>query len=171
MMIETPYTTMNSGYELWLSYRLLQEPLRSQWAATAAYCVALGSSPILESVRSELKRALPALLGEVLHTEIESARLIVGTSDDLQKSSYALDKDTLGCVPESGEGWLIHRDPDNRLYVVSHGERGVLYGVFALLRLMQTGTPVPEKNITDSPALNLRGLNHWDNPDGSIERG
>ena len=41
-------------------------------------------------------------------------------------------------------------------------ERGLLYGAYALLRGERTSS---------APAFRLRILNHWDNPDGTIERG
>ena len=40
-------------------------------------------------------------------------------------------------------------------------ERGLLYGAYALLR---------GEHTSSAPAFSLRILNHWDNPDGSIER-
>ena len=53
-------------------------------------------------------------------------------------------------------------------------EYGLLYGSFHLLRLQQTynipAGPV-EKSWEESPAFNLRILNHWDNLDGTVERG
>jgi alpha-glucuronidase len=48
-------------------------------------------------------------------------------------------------------------------------EAGLLYGVFELLRRQQTGQPVPE--AVSNPSYEHRLLNHWDNPDGSVERG
>lgn len=53
--------------------------------------------------------------------------------------------------------------------VLSSTENGILYGAYTLLRLQQTGETV--KTMTDSPTSNLRILNHWDNPNGTIERG
>ena len=62
-------------------------------------------------------------------------------------------------------------------------EAGLLYGTFELLRLqntraIDTGGIAPiagydGRNIdkTEQPAFSLRLLNHWDNLDGSIERG
>ncbi len=44
-----------------------------------------------------------------------------------------------------------------------------LYGVYELLRRQQTGEPV--KEMICNPSYEARVLNHWDNPDGSIERG
>ncbi|QIL76651.1 alpha-glucuronidase [Hymenobacter sp. HDW8] len=48
-------------------------------------------------------------------------------------------------------------------------EAGLLYGVYELLRRQQTGQPV--QNDLLNPSYEHRLLNHWDNPDGSVERG
>ena len=48
---------------------------------------------------------------------------------------------------------------------------GVLYGVFHLLRLMQTRQPLDRLELQERPAIQLRVLNHWDNLDRSVERG
>jgi alpha-glucuronidase len=48
-------------------------------------------------------------------------------------------------------------------------EAGILYGAFELLRRQQTGQPVADKVF--NPSYEHRLLNHWDNPDGSVERG
>lgn len=46
---------------------------------------------------------------------------------------------------------------------------GLLYGTYELLRRQQTGEPIVEKVY--NPSYQVRTLNHWDNLDGSIERG
>ncbi|NML67222.1 alpha-glucuronidase [Hymenobacter sp. RP-2-7] len=46
---------------------------------------------------------------------------------------------------------------------------GLLYGAFELLRRQQTGQPVTTEVV--NPSYERRLLNHWDNPDGSVERG
>jgi alpha-glucuronidase len=48
-------------------------------------------------------------------------------------------------------------------------EQGILYGVFELLRRQQTGQDV--RNVISNPSYEYRVLNHWDNLNGSIERG
>lgn len=53
--------------------------------------------------------------------------------------------------------------------VQSGTEAGLLYGVYELLRRQHTAQPVG--NIVSNPSYEVRILNHWDNPDGSIERG
>lgn len=59
---------------------------------------------------------------------------------------------------------------DNGVVTVSSStENGLLYGAYTLLRLQQTGEAV--MTMSDSPTSNLRILNHWDNPNGTVERG
>ncbi|HVT80975.1 MAG TPA: alpha-glucuronidase, partial [Phycisphaerae bacterium] len=50
-------------------------------------------------------------------------------------------------------------------------EIGRLYGAFHLIRLLQTDRSIDNLDIAQTPRLQLRVLNHWDNLDGSIERG
>ena len=50
-------------------------------------------------------------------------------------------------------------------------ETGLLYGAYHLLRLQQTGANVTDTTLTESPSYDLRILNHWDNLNGTIERG
>jgi len=54
--------------------------------------------------------------------------------------------------------------------VRANTEFGILYGVFELLRRQQTGE-VLSSEIISNPSYEIRILNHWDNPNGSIERG
>jgi alpha-glucuronidase len=55
--------------------------------------------------------------------------------------------------------------------IAANSEIGVLYGAFAFLRRIQTGQPIDHLEVRDSPKLMVRVLDHWDNLDGSIERG
>ncbi len=47
----------------------------------------------------------------------------------------------------------------------------MLYGAFRLLREIQTGRRLDDLDIESAPALRLRLLDHWDNLDGTVERG
>jgi alpha-glucuronidase len=53
--------------------------------------------------------------------------------------------------------------------VQANTELGILYGTYEFLRRQQTGQPIGEEIC--NPSYEFRVLNHWDNPDGSIERG
>lgn len=63
-----------------------------------------------------------------------------------------------------GDGFRI-----NENNVQANTEMGILYGVYELLRCQQTKQAV-QNNICN-PSYELRILNHWDNLDGTIERG
>jgi alpha-glucuronidase len=53
--------------------------------------------------------------------------------------------------------------------VQANDENGILYGVFELLRRQQTGETIQEEIC--NPSYERRILNHWDNLNGSVERG
>ncbi len=53
--------------------------------------------------------------------------------------------------------------------IEANTDKGILHGVYELLRNQQAG----EKPTTgiDNPSYEFRLLDHWDNPDGTVERG
>lgn len=53
--------------------------------------------------------------------------------------------------------------------IQANTDLGILNGVYELLRRQQTGEAIQDAVI--NPSYELRLLNHWDNLDGSIERG
>ena len=66
------------------------------------------------------------------------------------------------------DGFTISGD-DNRIMITARHDIGLLYGTYEVLRLQGTERPVTEQS--QHPKFKLRLLNHWDNLDGSIERG
>ena len=70
----------------------------------------------------------------------------------------------------SEEGYHIC-EKDGLLIIAAGGPGGILYGSFACIRYLQTGCTIKGVNVKESPSNPLRMLNHWDNMDGSIERG
>ncbi len=65
------------------------------------------------------------------------------------------------------EGFRIQAKGDGAEIRASQ-DIGLLYGAYALLRQQQTSGI---RNLRSAPRFNLRLLNHWDNLDGSVERG
>ncbi len=57
---------------------------------------------------------------------------------------------------------------DSMITLSGNSEIGLLYGVYWLLR---NGDGVASGRYEEEPAYDIRILNHWDNPDGTIERG
>ena len=66
------------------------------------------------------------------------------------------------------EGPRVYRDKKG-LVLSANNDLGLLYGSYALLRDNAAGKAIALREET--PAYNVRVLNHWDNLDGTIERG
>ncbi len=62
----------------------------------------------------------------------------------------------------------ISSDGEGHFTLQSGSAVGLLYGAYHLLRQQQTGGTLTAHEV---PFFPLRLLNHWDNPDGSVERG
>ena len=134
-----------------------------------------GTSATCEIIRDELRSATSAMLGQaapINEKSVQTGALIVGTP---KNSALIRDLKWSAALQANGdEGFVIRstRIGDKPVTVIaSNGEIGAMYGVFHLLRLMQTGQPIDRLNISERPALQLRLMNHWDNPNGTIERG
>lgn len=69
------------------------------------------------------------------------------------------------------EGYTISGDKQAGITIQSASDIGLLYGAYHLLRLQETGNDTDQLLITESPAYDLRLLNHWDNLNGTVERG
>ncbi|WP_352421555.1 alpha-glucuronidase [Proteiniphilum sp.] len=78
------------------------------------------------------------------------------------------DKELLGLKKD---GYIISGDKQKGVTVRSASDTGLLYGAYHLLRLQETQNGSDRLQITESPKYDLRLLNHWDNLNGTIERG
>jgi alpha-glucuronidase len=165
-----------SGYELWLRYRRVNDAERlAQYRAAINRVIVLGAHATAAIIKSELTRALPALLDidvPIADKPIGNA-LIVGTIDELETFSISISQNDLG-----DEGFVIayantsplapHPSP---LIITANTSTAALTGVFHFLRLLQTHQDIRALNIVSRPRIRHRLLAHWDNLDGSIERG
>lgn len=55
--------------------------------------------------------------------------------------------------------------------VEANTEQGLMYGIYGVQRLNVCGDVDTLRRVTSVPAYDLRILNHWDNLDGTVERG
>ena len=97
--------------------------------------------------------------------------LVIGTSKNRTIKSFGFEK-TLKSL--GYEGYILKSvKKKNKTYTVVAGnsDAGLLYGVYHLLRLIQTNQFDENLNILEKPAYNHRLLNHWDNLDRTVERG
>ena len=66
---------------------------------------------------------------------------------------------------------------DGKITISASTDAGLLYGAYHLLRLEHTGKSCAydsngkDLDIKEEPFYDLRILNHWDNPNGTVERG
>jgi len=156
------------GYDLWLRYNLIDDAnLLDVYRSMLKNIVMSTHTSTLQVAYEELSQGLLGLLGESipLITKNDSvATLICGISLE----DAIVDDIDLAQVGE--EGYVIVSNPD-QIIITANTDVGVLYGVFAFLRLLQTHQSIENLHIISAPKLKLRMLNHWDNLDGTIERG
>lgn len=68
------------------------------------------------------------------------------------------------------EGFRIEYSTKGMVSVKANSDAGVLYGAFHVIRLCAEGKMKPGV-VEEVPAFRYRVLNHWDNPNGTVERG
>lgn len=82
------------------------------------------------------------------------------------------DENDAGDFVPDNEGYAVYFDENKNILIVSSAsERGILYGVFELLRQLQCGSKITELSLFKNPSIPVRMLDHWDNMYGDIERG
>jgi alpha-glucuronidase len=149
--------------------------LRDAYRHAASAIVAPRSSPTGALIVAELQRGLSGLLGASVpvsqKVETDGA-IVVGTPANSPVIAGLGWSEPLASAGDAG--YLIRSATVGRhrvTVIASPGEIGALYGVFHFLRLIQTRQPIAPVKIAERPRLELRLLDHWDNLDGSIERG
>jgi alpha-glucuronidase len=162
-----------TGYDLWLRYIPLSEkPLLDHYKAAASQIVVQDTAATMGKAVSELKRGLDGLLGQSTRKQssvTQNGSIVLGTpsnSSIIRGLSLALDS-----CPEAYTIVSATVNEKRIVAIASSGAMGVLYGTFHLLRLIQTGEMLHNLSLRESPKIKRRLLNHWDNIDGSIERG
>ena len=163
------------GYRLWLRYDPLPIAQTNSYVRQVVAIHVPGTSATLNAVRLELTTACSGLLrttipavesvdrnGVLIAGTPKSSPAIAGLNLDRQLSERGPEGFIIRTVTVSGRPAIV---------IASIADTGVLYGAFHFLRLLQTGQPIDRLNVSEKPRLGIRVLNHWDNLDGSIERG
>ncbi|HEV3276876.1 MAG TPA: alpha-glucuronidase family glycosyl hydrolase [Terriglobia bacterium] len=175
-----------TGEAAWLRYQPIQDPaVRRRYDSMPSAVVTLGDSEVLRSARLELVRGVGGMLGRRLSAEPNhtgpnltepqppGGLILLGTLVQLRGALPSLRASGLGLpssLPEDAY-WLTTTEVRGSRLVVIAGsnERGVLYGVFGLLRKISLNQPLVDE--AQAPYASIRWVNDWDNLDGSIERG
>ncbi|MBS1705942.1 MAG: glucosiduronase [Armatimonadetes bacterium] len=142
----------DDGYAAWLRFM----PLDSEYSGPREIVVEC-QDRLAWTAAQELQFGLECLYGECLE---------IGTGPSL--SAYVLRISADARLVE--DGFCIRTEGKNRI-IEATNPRGLLYGVFSLLRATDTRQFPKEQPWIENPSAPIRYLNHWDNLDGSIERG
>jgi alpha-glucuronidase len=134
---------------------------------------ALGNEPLENVAVTELVKGIDNLYGSAPSIGVNSTEeeaVVVGTAEQV-RSAYPSLNIPSNLPPEAF--WIAesHSAGKRIVVVAGGGDRGVLYGAFALVRELANVGWKPTTIITEAPALPIRWVDEWDNSDGSIERG
>jgi alpha-glucuronidase len=170
------YTLLASdGYQLWLNHSKVSESLQKNYKEKITGFTVCGESPTLKLVKQELQTGLQTMLGTPVQEypgKIGDNILIAGTPGSSAELKNIVPENKLKALGE--EGYLIKsaKVKGKKLIVITaNSDIGVLYGTFQFLRMLQTGADLKNLAVICAPKLKIRILNHWDNLNGSIERG
>lgn len=103
---------------------------------------------------------------KIVMRELQEARWSQRIAYKLVKS-----KNSKAKTPVVDEEYSICTDANGKALLTSASTQGLLYATYDLLRHKACGEPVEHINKVEKPTYALRVLNHWDNLDGTIERG
>jgi len=162
-----------TGYDAWLRYAPLPAPIMARMGSVPTSVTLIGDSPILRSARDEIVRGLSSVLATPVTASTApppAPTILLGTLERIRPlvpaapmpADLTADGFWLGTTTLRGQTVWVVAGPN---------ERGVLYGAFALLQRIARGENVSRLNERQEPAAPIRWVNHWDNLDGTIERG
>ncbi|MCR5799363.1 MAG: alpha-glucuronidase [Lachnospiraceae bacterium] len=144
--------------QCWIDYSNL--PKNSQAYAgyfSALYVDGFKKDEVISTAYGELKKAAEGLYGCTPEVELEVPESGIAF---IRSEDESLGK----------EGYRIHVK-DNVAFIEAATSAAVIYATFRLLALIRTSALTPDTDITEVPDNPIRMLDHWDNMDGSIERG
>ena len=171
-----PLPPDEDGSLLWLRYEKVPIAGRlAEYQAGLNQIVRAGSSATLQAAQSELATGLSGLLGmnvPVVDKPTGGGAVVLGTP----ASSTIINGLALGSrlTAVGSEGYVVQAadvSGNAAIVIAANSDVGVLRGSFALLRHLQTHRALADLPSSSAPKIKRRLLNHWDNMDGSVERG
>lgn len=160
-------------YKAWLRNNSIEdEALQKEYEQALSHVVIAERSQVVSTALNELIAGIESTLGMTPFISKEprsDAFIHLGTISSNVAETYELTAQQRSEI--SAEGFLLKSITNEQLILIGGSDRGLLYGVFHLLRLINTGQSLLDLNTIENPNSQLRLINHWDNVDGSIERG
>lgn len=164
----------DEGYRLWLRYEPLPPRSMTIYRQRIKSIAVQGNSATFDAIRNELRVGCMGLLATPVEIQRNrnDASVVIGTlatSHLVRTLHWENELKKLG--PEGFRIRTVQNAHRSVVVIASTTDIGALYGAFHFLRLLQTEVAIDHLQVDQSPRLKLRLLNHWDNLDGSIERG
>ncbi len=169
IVMGTTAAQAEDGYGLWMRYRPLAATQAGALNPSVQSIERRGDTPTLRVAADEVRRGIAGLSGHAVADGASAHPIVLATATDRDVAALRLPLTTLG-----DEGYIVRTTTiggKRATLVTANTDRGVLYGSFALLRYVQTGSSLDRIDLTSAPRVKLRVLNHWDNLDGVVERG
>ncbi len=156
----------------WLRYSALSPQAAKTYDFLPDKVVLLGDSAVLKSAEQELTRGIEQMLARTIvsRASIQGPSIVLGTMRQFeQHEKLSWPKG----LTEADAFWITRtKIHGSECFIIAGGnDRGVLYGVFALLSKIARGENFAAINEGQRPYAPIRWVNQWDNIDGSIERG
>ncbi|MCM3110904.1 alpha-glucuronidase family glycosyl hydrolase [Lederbergia lenta] len=155
------------GYKAWLQYTLKNDKQKDYYSSYLRVITYHQESEVIDAATKELSRAVKGMLGispEIKKSSIDeqSEGVLLKLNSHTSKAYQSFNKEL--------DRYQIEQ-MGKQIIISSNSDKGILYGVFHLLRIIQSDESIEGLLITEKPRNQLRMINQWDNMDGSIERG
>jgi len=140
------------GSRLWLRYEPLPPPIAQQYSNLIRSIKADTRTETARIAVGEFRTAFQKMTGQtILLSENKQTNQLIFKREKRKDEAYAIQS---------------FSSPRGNVTVISSpNDVGFLYGVFHLLRLMQTQSDITRLNISEKPSYDRRILNHWEYED------
>lgn len=132
--------------------------------------VLLASGEIAQTIAREYQMAMDAMLGETVEISYEVLEE-PSVFMQVQKEYEFPEEKRKGQSKEVLDQAFVIYEEEESIVITGRTETAVLQGVFAFLRMTALDNLFEKMPYYCIPSMPLRMMNHWDDMDGSIERG
>ncbi|SDC21793.1 alpha-glucuronidase [Pelagirhabdus alkalitolerans] len=144
-----------TSYRAWLQYRSIgdegyQKKVLSYFSSIHLDC---NRDVIIDRALEEIQLAMFEMVGFSPNISQNGGSFVINVDSNLAK-----------------EGFQV-KSTDSGLTLTGGSSRAVLYGIFHILREIQSETPLNTMDCYEAPKNAFRMINHWDDMNGDVERG
>ncbi|MCM1245058.1 MAG: alpha-glucuronidase [Roseburia sp.] len=146
----------------WLDHKPL---LEAQKRPCYYHPVLLAEGQVAATAGEEYCVSMSGMLGETLHLShevMEEPAVFLEIDEEMETDAASEEL--------ARQTFVIHEEEDS-IIITGKTENALLQGVFAFLRMVCLDELEEKLPYTCTPSMPLRIMNHWDDMDGSIERG